>query len=130
QPSAVGAEVRPAQHRRTAGAAGDTAVGVQQVVDLDEPGVDADELGAALGEEVLAEASPPVQLDEEAAEVAQLLLADLQQRALFATELPGVRPPRSDALRTGAAATRSPPTTRPHGWSVRLVPAPTLPGRA
>src|SRR5207247_8646297 len=45
-----------------------------------------------------------------------------------ATELPGVRPPRSDALRTGAAATRSPPTKRPHGWSVRLVPAPTLPG--
>src|SRR5204862_6991821 len=72
QTPAVGAEVRPAQHGRTAGAAGDTALGVQQVVDLYEAGVDADELGAAFGEEILAEAAPPVQLDEQAAEVAQL----------------------------------------------------------
>src|SRR5207253_3039109 len=69
----------------------------------------------------------PIELDEQAAEVAELLLADLQQRALLAPQQPGMRPPRSDALRTGAAATRGPPVKRPHGWSVRRASAPTLP---
>src|SRR2546430_12973000 len=52
---------------------------------------------------VLAEAAPAVELDQETAEVAELLLTDLQQRPLLAPEQPGMRPPRSDALCTRAA---------------------------
>ena len=105
QAAAVRAEVRPAQHRGAAAAAGDAAVGMQKLVDLGQPRVDADELGAALGEQVLAEAAAPVELDQQPAEVAQLLLADVQERALLSPQQAGVGPARGDPVdsRSGAA---------------------------
>src|SRR5205814_604032 len=52
---AVRAEVRAAQDRGAARAVRHLPVSVQQVVDLSEAAVDPDDLGAALGEQVLAE---------------------------------------------------------------------------
>jgi 3-hydroxybutyryl-CoA dehydrogenase len=100
---------------------------VQQVVDLDEPRVDADEHGARLREQVLAEAAAAVELDEQAAEIAKLLLADPEERPLLAPQLARVRPARRDAFRTRAALARSPPPERPHAGSVGPLPAPRLP---
>ena len=68
------------------------------VVDLGEARVDADDRRGALGEQVVAEAAAPVHLDEQAAEVAQRVLAGLQQRAPLAAEQAGVRAARGDAL--------------------------------
>ena len=74
---------------------------VQQVVDLREPRVDPDGVGAGLLEQVLAERAAAVHLDDEPAEVAQLRLARAQQHLLLAAEHAGVRAPRSDALDLG-----------------------------
>jgi len=51
-------------------------VDVQELVDLGQAGVDPHEFGASLGKEVFAEAPTAVELDEEPAEVAELLIAN------------------------------------------------------
>ena len=79
----------------------------EQVVDLGEARVDADDRRGALGEQVVAEAAAPVHLDEQAAELAQRVLARLQQRAPLTAEQPGVRATRGDTLRRVARRRRS-----------------------
>src|SRR4029077_3647502 len=59
---------------------------------------DSDELRAAFGEEVFAETASAIELDEEPAEIAQLLLACLEQRSPFPAQEPRVRAPRLDAV--------------------------------
>jgi hypothetical protein len=59
----------------------------EQRVELREPLLEADELRAPVDEEILAELVPPVHLEDEAAEVAQPALAELQERAPLAAEL-------------------------------------------
>src|SRR5262245_15415402 len=105
-----------AQDGRAARAVRYLPVAVEQIVDLREPAVDADELCASLGEQVLAEAPAPVELDEQPAQVAELLLPHLEQRALLAPEQPCRRAPRRDALGAGTRAT-PPAAERPHAKS-------------
>ena len=83
--AAVRAEVRAAEDGAPQVQRG-TLVAVEQLVDLGEPRVDADELRAALVQEVFAKAAAAVDLDQQPAEVAELLLADLQKRAALAAE--------------------------------------------
>jgi hypothetical protein len=88
---------------------------VKEVVDLRQSGIDSHELGAALGEQVFAEAATAVELDEEPAQVAELLVADVEKRTLLPAQHSGVWPARSDSVGAGTAVTSSPPVERPHG---------------
>ena len=56
-------------------------------VDLGDTRLDRDELGAALDDERLVEVVAPVHLEREAAEVAEAVLAQHEERATLATEL-------------------------------------------
>src|SRR5438067_533496 len=73
-PAAVRAEVRSPWQRRTALAAprrDAPARGGEHLVELVEPRVDPEQLVAAFGEQVLAEAVTPVHLEHQAAEIAE-----------------------------------------------------------
>ena len=61
----------------------------------------------ALGEQVVAEAAAPVHLDEQAAEVAQRVVACLAERAALAAEHPGVGAARGDAFRRGGTPAKA-----------------------
>ena len=92
-PAALGAELRAPEDRRSALAAGggaDAAArhgGGEQGVELGEPLLEADELRAAVDEQVLAELVAAVHLEDEAAEVAEARLAELEEGAALAAEL-------------------------------------------
>ena len=59
----------------------------EQGVELVDPGLEPDQLGAALEQEVSAELIAPVHLEREPAEVAQLLLAQAHQGAALAAQV-------------------------------------------
>jgi hypothetical protein len=90
--------MRTAEERSAARAVGDSAASVQERLDLGEPGIDPDQVGAALREQVVPEAAAPVELERETAEVAQQRLAGRKQRAAFAAERAGVWMAESGAL--------------------------------
>jgi hypothetical protein len=69
---------------------------MEERLDLGDARVDADHLGRTLGQQVVTEAAAAVHLDEEAAQVAQQVLARLQQGAALTPKEAGVRAPRSD----------------------------------
>ena len=71
---------------------------MKQGFDLREPRVDADDRGCALGQEVVAERTAPVHLDEQAPEFAQRIFARLEEGAPLAAEQSGVRPMRGNTL--------------------------------
>jgi hypothetical protein len=54
-----------------------------------DPRFEADQLCAALEQQILAEAVTPVHLQREPAQVAELLLAQPEERAAFAPQLAG-----------------------------------------
>src|SRR5581483_11237985 len=81
-------------------------------------GVDPDHLRAALRDQVLPERAAAVELDGEAAEVAELLLPHGEQRALLASQEARVRPARRHAAGARAPAACGPPVERPHAGSV------------
>ena len=89
----VGAEARAPESGRAAlaarvvRAAPGTLRGAEQDVELVDARLEADQLRAALEQQILAEAVAPVHLEREPAEVAQLLLAQPQERAALAAEL-------------------------------------------
>jgi hypothetical protein len=56
-----------------------------------DAGFEPDQLGAPLQQQVLAEAVAPVHLEREAAEIAQLLLAEPEERTPFAPQVAGGR---------------------------------------
>ena len=91
---------------------------MEDLVDLGQAGVDPHELGAGLGEEVFAEAAAAVELDEEPTEVAELLVADAEERPVLPAEQSGMRPPGGDSVDTWALLTTSPPVNRPHASRV------------
>ena len=93
-------------------------LGVEELVDLRQAGIDPHELGAGLGEEVFAEAATAVELDEEPAEVAELLVTDLQERPVLPAEHSRMRPAGRDSVDTWPLVTTSPPVDRPHGSGV------------
>ena len=84
--------------RGAALAAWDAPVDVEELVDLGEAGVDPDHRRRPLGEQVVAEAAAAVHLDQQSAEVAQRILAGLQQRAAFPAQHPGRGPARGDSF--------------------------------
>ena len=89
RPAAVGAEVRaPGQRRAALAASGRDATPRcrKHLVELVQPRVQAEELVAALGEQVLAEAVLPVHLEHQAAEIAQPLVAGALDGAPFAAD--------------------------------------------
>jgi hypothetical protein len=90
--------MRPAEQRRAARAARGVASRVEERLDLGDPGVDPDDLGGPLRKQVVAEAAAAVHLDEEAAEIAQHILARPQEGSALAPEQACMGPPRSDAL--------------------------------
>jgi hypothetical protein len=71
---------------------------VQELFDLREPRIDSHNRGGTLGEQVVAEAASPVHLDEEAAEVAERILARLHERPALAAEHAGLRAAWRDAF--------------------------------
>jgi hypothetical protein len=91
---------------------------VEELVDLRQAGIDPHELGAGLGEEVFAEAATAVELDEEPTEVAELLVADMQERPMLSAEHSRVWPTGLDSVDTWPLVTTSPPVNRPHGPGV------------
>ena len=97
---------RPRRRRR----ARTRARAVEQRVDLLDAGLDCDELGAALDDEPRIETVALVHLEREPAEVAQPLLANLEQRLPLALELAGGRNDvsRRPSSRSRAARSRPP----------------------
>jgi len=95
--------VRAAQQQCAAFAAWRVPAGVEEVLDLGDAGVDPDDRRCPFREQVVAEASAPVHLDEEAAEVAQRIFTRLQEGTALAAEQAGVGAPRSDARGVGRA---------------------------
>jgi hypothetical protein len=85
-----------AQDRRTALAACRVAAGVEEILDLGQPRVDSDDYRGPLGEQVVAEAAAAVHLEQEAAEVAQLVVPRPGQGSTLATQDTSVRAARSD----------------------------------
>src|SRR6188508_1216171 len=91
--AARSAEARAPEQRRAAVAArgagrgGGGANGAEQDVELVDARLEADQLGAALEQQVLTEAVAPVHLQRQPAEVAQLLLTETQERLALAPEL-------------------------------------------
>ena len=73
--------------------------GAEEHVELVDPRLEPDQLGAALEQQVLAEAVAPVHLEREAAQVAELLLAQPQEGAALAPQL--ARRRCGTAARTG-----------------------------
>jgi hypothetical protein len=71
---------------------------MEERLDVGDPGVDPDDLRGSLGEQVVAEPATAVHLDKEAAEVAQHVLARLEQSPALAPKQACVGAPRSDAL--------------------------------
>ena len=55
-------------------------------VDLGDAGVDADDFSGPLGQQVVAEPTSPIHLDEQATEVTKEIFARLQQSAALAAE--------------------------------------------
>ena len=84
EPQSSGA---PQSQRAVFGTPGRAMRGAEQDVELVDARFEPDQLGAALEQQVLAEAVAPVHLEREPAEVAQLLLAQPQERAALAPEL-------------------------------------------
>lgn len=70
---------------------------VQERLDLGEARVDPDDRRRPLSEQVVPEPASSVHLDEQAAEVAQRVLARLQEGAALAPQQARVGAPRSDA---------------------------------
>ena len=93
--------MRAPEHGGAALAPWRVPLGVEQVVDLREAGVDPDRLGARLGEQVLAERAAAVHLHDEPSEVAKARLARAKQRLLLASKETGVGSPRRDSLDLG-----------------------------
>src|SRR5581483_884332 len=97
RPAALRAELRPPEDRRTAFAALRRPVaaaghgGGEQGVELREALLELPELDAAVDEQVLPELVPAVHLEQEAAEVAEALLADGEQAPALTAELGGRR---------------------------------------
>lgn len=97
--AAIRAEVRvPGQGSAAVAAAGrdPPARGGEHLVHLPEAAIEREQVGAALGEEVLAKAVTAVHLQNQAAEVAQLLLTEAKQGAPLPADHAGrgKRPPR------------------------------------
>src|SRR5205085_1460512 len=101
---AAGAEARAGEERNSALRTADGPRGAargrsrEQLVEVVQPLLDPDDLGRLLVDEVLAEAVLPVHLENKAAEIADPLLAQTQERATLAPQLSRRRqrpPPRS-----------------------------------
>lgn len=69
---------------------------MQKLLDLAEPGIDADDDRRPLLQEVVAEPAAAVHLDEQPAEIAQGVLARLQQGPALAPQHAGMCPARGD----------------------------------
>ena len=92
RPPATRAEARPHQHGSPAGAdrgaaAPEPACTLKQSVDLARPRLDGDELCAALDDERLVEVVAAVHLEREAAELAQSVFAEQEQRTALAAKV-------------------------------------------
>jgi len=72
------------QEGRAAVATPHAAAQAQELVDLRESCVDADDRSRPLSEQIVAKAAAPVHLDEQAAEVTQLIVPDAGERAALA----------------------------------------------
>jgi hypothetical protein len=70
--------------------------------------LEADQLGAALEQQVFAEAVTAIHLEREAAKVAQLLLAQPEEGAPFAPEVAALAPDVAVVAPSGASAAASP----------------------
>ena len=88
EPQSSGA---PHSQRAVRGVAGAGTPVAEQRVELVDARLEPDQVGAALEQQVLAEAVAPVHLEREPAEIAQLLLTQAQERAPLAPELAGGR---------------------------------------
>jgi hypothetical protein len=71
---------------------------VEERLDLGEAAVDPDDPRRSLGQEIVTEATSPVHLDKQAAELTEGFLTRLQERAPLAPEQSRVRAPRGYAL--------------------------------
>jgi hypothetical protein len=98
--------VRPAQERCATFAAWCLGAGVQERLDFGDASVDPDDLRRSFRKQVVPETATPVHLDEQAAQVAQRILARLQEGAALAPEEACVGAPWSDAVGVGAAPTK------------------------
>ena len=85
---------------------------MQELLDLAEARVDADDDRGPLLQEVVAKPAAPVHLDEQAAEIAQRVLARFQQRPALAPEHAGVGTARRDTGSSLGAAAEHPAECR------------------
>ena len=89
---AAGAEAGERRDLRAALAAAERRLArgrPQHLVELDEPPVELDQLETALADELLVEAVVPEHLEDQAAEVADRLLAQVEQRTPLAAQRAG-----------------------------------------
>jgi hypothetical protein len=70
---------------------------MEELFDLGQARIDSDHCGSTFGEQVVAEAASAVHLDQQAPEVAERVLACLQECSPFAAEDARLRPARGDA---------------------------------
>jgi hypothetical protein len=88
---------------------------LQELVDLGQPGVDPDDGGGALGEEVVAEASTAVHLDQQPTEVAQLALTGADECAPLPSQEAGVGATGGDPIGAVGVATKE-----RHAWNLLI----------
>ena len=100
EPQSSGA---PHSQRAVFGTPGARLRGAEEDVELVDARLEPDQLGAALEQQVLAEAVAPVHLQREPAQVAELLLAQAQERAAVAAGSAAARLGVRRRLRLAAA---------------------------
>jgi hypothetical protein len=88
---------------------------IEQRFDLGDASVDSDDLRRPLRQQVVAEPAAPVHLDEQAAQVAQRILACLQEGAALAPEQACMGAPRSDTVGAVPAKKRGHPASLTRG---------------